>query len=149
MSTSGWMFAIRKRWYAQILVRTPLGSLAIVVATAAGLWLLASEVNLTRFTTVIGQMRDGALHGTAPLQILESVGREGYVLWRPADGHGPARTAQLVDWRETKDERAEYVIRVDDSELGAIDEVSIDFPSGIETIAQRLSKRVLGRAIDR
>lgn len=42
------MFAVRNRWYGRLVTRTPLISLAIIAATAAGLWLLAVEVELSQ-----------------------------------------------------------------------------------------------------
>ena len=149
MRSSGWVFEIRKRWYVGLLVRTPLGSLAVFTATIVGLWLLAADVNLVRFISVTARVEDGTLRGSAPLEALESVGRDGEVLWRPTDGQGPPRTAQLVEWRATDGEWAQFVARIPDPELGTTGDVSIDFPSGIETIAQRLSKRVLGRVVER
>ena len=43
---SGWLFAIRNRWYARLVTRTPLGSLLILAVTVIGLWLQAKERNL-------------------------------------------------------------------------------------------------------
>ena len=151
---SGWVFAVRNRWYGRLVTRTPLITLAIMAATAAGLWLLAVEVELTRFTTAGATVQGGELRGSAPLAVVESVGRGGEVLWRPVDGRGPPRTAQLVDWRRSGGESAAFVARIPsgrtaESDREAAGAATVDFPTGTETIAQRLGARVLGRIVER
>lgn len=146
---SGWVFAVRKRWYGRLVTRTPLISLAIIAATAAGLWLLAVEVELTRFTSVGAAVRGDELRGTAPLAAVESVGPGGEVLWRPVDGQGPPRTAQLIEWQRNGGESAAFVARIAAADRGAAGDATVDFPTGMETIAQRLSARVLGRIVER
>ncbi len=146
---SGWVFAVRNRWYARLVTRTPLISLAIIAATVAGLWLLAVEVELTRFTAAAATVQGGELRGSAPLAVVESVGRDGDVLWRPVDDQGPPRTARLVDWRQRGGESAEFVAWIAASDRGAAGDATVDFPSGVETIAQRLGERVLGRIVER
>ena len=152
---SGWVFAVRNRWYGRLVTRTPLITLAIIAATAAGLWLLAVEVELTRFTTAGATVQGGELRGSAPLAVVESVGRGGEVLWRPVDGRGPPRTARLVDWRRSSGGSAAFVARVlesgriTESDRGAAGAATVDFPTGTETIAQRLGARVLGRIVER
>ena len=153
--TSGWVFAVRNRWYGRLVTRTPLVSLAIIAATAAGLWLLAVEVELTRFTTAAATVQGDELRGTAPLAAVESAGRDGGVLWRPVDGRGPPRTARLIGWERSGGESAAFVARIaaEDrgwaGDRGVAGDATVDFPAGVETIAQRLSARVLGRIVER
>ena len=144
---SGWLFAIRNRWYAKLVARTPLGSLVILAATVIGLWLLAVGVELTQFTSAAATVDVRALRGRAPLAVLESVGREGEVLWRLPDDQGAPRTARLVDWREGDGESADFVVMITDTDVAPTGEATVDFPSGVETIAQRLSGRILGRTV--
>ena len=143
------MFAVRNRWYGRLVTRTPLISLAIIAATAAGLWLLAVEVELTRFTTAKATVQGDELRGTVPLAAVESVGPGGEVLWRPVDGRGPPRTAQLAGWRRSGGESAAFAARIAAADRGASGAATVDFPTGVETIAQRLGARVLGRIVER
>ncbi len=144
---SGWLFAIRNRWYARLVTRTPLGSLMILAVTVIGLWLLAVEVELTRFTAAGATVHGRELHGHAPLAVLESVGRDGEVLWRLSDDQGAPRTARLVGWR-AGGESADFVVLITDAEVGTTGKATVDFPYGVETIAQRLRGRVLGRVVE-
>ena len=146
---SGWVFAARNRWYGRLVTRTPLVSLAIIAATAAGLWLLAVEVELTRFTTAAATVQGDELRGTAPLAAVESAGRDGDVLWRPVNGRGPPRTARLIGWQRSGGESAAFVARIAAEDRGWAGDAAVDFPAGVETIAQRLSARVLGRIVER
>ncbi|MDD9985634.1 MAG: hypothetical protein OXQ31_05145 [Spirochaetaceae bacterium] len=145
---SGWLFAIRNRWYARLVTRTPLGSLMILAVTVIGLWLLAVGVELTRFTSTAATVQGRELRGRAPLAVLESVGRDGEVLWRLSDDQGAPRTARLVDWRRAEGESADFVVLIADAEVGTTGNATVDFPDGVETIAQRLRGRVLGRVVE-
>ena len=145
---SGWLFAIRNRWYARLVTRTPLGSVMVLAVTVIGLWLLAVGVELTQFTAAGATVHGRELHGRAPLAVLESVGRDGEVLWRLSDDQGAPRTARLLDWRKAEGESADFVVLVADTEVGTTGEATVDFPSGVETIAQRLRGRVLGRVVE-
>ena len=135
----------------RLLIRTPAGFLLVAVGVAAGAWLVATRVELTRYVTVPVERRDSVLVGYAQPSLLRAAGAGREVVWRA----GAVARGTLVSWEESGDgDRVRFLVSVEVEGGGAAgaaprtsadDRVTVDLPVGTETLFDRMKGRALGR----
>ncbi len=151
MSSPGRLYARRNSWYARLLVRTPAGFLLVFGGVAAGAWLVAAQVELTRYVTVPVERHGSVLVGYARTPLLRAAGAGGEVGWRA--GAGAVARGTLVSYEESgDDDRVRFMVSVEGGAATGTappasedERITVDLPAGTETLFDRMKGRALGR----